>query len=495
MAQPITNSDLNNQNPSQNQNSQTNSQSNVVQPGTPNNQSQPSYNPNKQQGTGYTNISQVVNANQGNKLGQTIGTDVQQSGQNAQNQVNQSQQQFNQQTQANQANTSENAQLAQNVLNNPTQYAQQTGQPGQQAAQFQQLMSGAYQGPTGLSNAQQLQSNAQNVGQMGQALNSTGGRTGLLQQFVGNPQYNQGEQTLDSVLLGQSNAPQLAAAKQQALQLQGQTNNAISGAQATGQQQTQQSQQFGQALQNQFGQSVAGINSGLQQQAASAQQGANKQYQDTLAALKSGNITQQQAQLLGLTNGEQVTGNTLQNIGSFLQENPQQATAQNVANQQQYAQLTALQQLGGNYAPQQAQQTLQQYAGQSGQAGQFAANPAVMGNSAAFNAANQAQINNYNSIVNPAQANLQAAQNNYNNYQGSGNGSIGYIINQGAAKQALATDQAAYNSALANANAGTGGLQTFNISNPTPPATASAMNGQQINPQVAALQQIQQGNS
>lgn len=492
MAQPITNSDLNNNNQSQSQNSQTTSQSNVVQPGTPNNQQAPAYNPNKQQGTGYTNISQIVNANQGNQLGQTIGTDVQKSGQQAQNQVNQAQDQFNQQTSANQANTSQNANLVQNVLNDPTKYSQQTGQPGQQAAQFQQLMSGAYQGPTGLANAQQLQSNAQNVGQMGQALNSAGGRTGLLQQFVGNPQYNQGEQTLDSVLLGKSNAPELAAAKQQALQLQGQTNNAVSGAQATGQQQTNQAQQFGQAVQNQFGQNVAGINSGLQNQAAAAQQGSNKQYQDTLAALKSGNVTQQQAQLLGLTNGEQVTGNTLQNIGSFLQQNPQQATAQNVANSQQYAQLAALQQLGGNYAPQQAQQTLQQYAGQSGQAGQFAANPAVIGNSSAFNTANQAANANYNSIVDPAQANLTAAQNNANNYSGNGNGSIGYIINKGAAQNALTNEQNAYNSALQNANAASGGLQTFNISNP---ASNGANNGEQLNPQIAALQQLQQGSS
>jgi hypothetical protein len=321
---------------------------------------------------------------------------------------------------------------------------------------------------------------------MGQALNSAGGRTGLLQQFVGNPQYNQGEQSLDSVLLGQSKAPQLAAAKQQALQLQGQTNNAIAGAQATGQQQTQQSQQFGQALQNQFGQQVAGINSGLQQQAAAAQQGSNAAYQSDLAALKSGNVTQQQADLLGLTQGQQVTQDTLKNIGSFVQQNPQQATAQNVANAQQYAQLQALQQLGGNYAPQQAQQTLQQYAGQSGQAGQFAANPAVIGNSAGFNSAATGQLNQYNSIVNPAQANLAAAQNNYNNYSGSGNGSIGYLINQGQARDALANEQNAYNSALANANNAYGGVSNINIQ---APQTINNPNQPQLN----ALQQISQG--
>jgi RNase H-fold protein (predicted Holliday junction resolvase) len=503
MAATVQSSDLNN--PSQSQqnlqpNQQPGNQSNSVSPiGSQVNQSQSSaYNPNKQQGTGYTNISQIVAANQGNQLGQTIGSDIQQSGQQAQQQVGQAQQQFNQQTAANQANTAQNAQLVQNVLNNPTQYSGASGTQGQQANQFQQLMSGAYQGPTGLNNASQLQANAANVGQMGQALNTSGGRAGLLQQFVGNPQYNQGEQTLDATLLGQSNAPQLAAARQQALQLQGQTQNAIAGAAATGQQQAQQAQQFGQAVQNQFGQQVAGINSGLQQQAASAQQQANQQYQQTLQAYQSGNITPQQAALLGITQGQQVTGNELQNINSYIQENPQAATAQNVASAQQYNQLAALQQLAGNAAPQQAQNILQQYAGQSGQAGQFAANPAVQGNSTGFQNANTAQLNAYNQQLAPSQAALAGAQNIENLVQqrqqdfASGNLAGANNINSQLTQQGLtinpnlgswaqnnlATAWQQGNAALANANAGVGGVQTFNIS-----------------PQQAALQQIQQGNS
>jgi hypothetical protein len=145
--------------------------------------------------------------------------------------------------------------------------------------------------------------------------------------------------------------------------------------------------------------------------------------------------------------------------------------------------LAALQQLGGNAAPQQAQNILQQYAGQSGQAGQFAANPAVQGNATGFQNANTAQINAYNQALAPTQTALGNAQTASNNINTAINGATGFqkAFLQGVQQQdtqALNNAQNAYNAALASENAGTGGLQTFNIT-----------------PQQAALQQIQQGNS
>jgi hypothetical protein len=209
---------------------------------------------------------------------------------------------------------------------------------------------------------------------------------------------------------------------------------------------------------------------------------------------------------LGLTQGQQVTGNELQNIGSYVTENPQQATAQNVASQQQYNQLAALQQLGGNAAPQQAQNILQQYAGQSGQAGQYNANAAVQGNATGFQNANTAQINAYNQQIDPSQTALNNSNQILNLAQqeqalatnpfSAGSSQLTGLENQvraispeaaggpggttglGWAQGSQATAQQQYNAALAAANAATGGLRTFNIT-----------------PQQAALQQIQQGNS
>jgi len=396
--------------------------------------------PNKQQGSGYTNIQKVVNANQGNQLGSAIGNNLQQTTSSAQQNLQNAQGQFNQQTQANQANTQQNQQLVQNVLNDPTQYANiasatssQNPTNAQQGQQFQNLISGQYQGPTALNNASALQNQAAQAAQEGQALGTSGGRIALLQQAIGNPQYTQGQAGLDELLLGQSNSPALAQAKQQALTLQGQVNTGIAGAAAQGQQQTAQAQQFGTALQNQLGATATGLNNTLQQQATNAQQANNTQYQNALAALQSGNVTQQEANLLGLTQGENVynvlngagtTGNSANNAAQFLQENPNQATAGNIATAQQYAQMQALQQLGGQYAPQNAQTAFQNYQNPS-QAGTYAQQQNLIGNQTAFQNALNSTQSNYNSIAAQPAQNYANAQNINNIMQQVVNHQIG----------------------------------------------------------------------
>lgn len=458
-----------------------------------------SYNPNKQQGSGYTNIQKVLSANQGNKLGQAVGGGI--AGQTAQTQgnLNNAQSQFQQDTAANQANTGQNAQLVQNVLGNTADYAQ-GGANAQQGQQFQQLMSGKYAGPTQLNNQQQIQNQAADVNQLGQATGSQAGQMGLLQRFVGNPQYNQGQQNLDQLLLGQTGQPQLAAARRGALQLQGQVGNALNSAQTVAQQQAGQAQQFGQGVQNQFGQTVSGINTGLQQQAQTLQQGANQKYQKAITDLQSGTVTPDEANLLGLSNGQQVAGNVLQNANQYLTQNANQATAQNVANAKNYAQIDALRQLGSGSAPASAQNILQKYAGQDQNANQFQNQQQITGNQAGFNSTNQGLINNYNNTVNPAQQQYQSAQDilrletirNTNSpfsaagqaaenqlqqqYGGSQGGTSGQQT--GWAFNNIQNTQGAYNAALAAANAATGGLRNITIT-----------------PQQAALQQIAQGSS
>lgn len=374
-------------------------------------------NPNQQKGSGYTNIQKVIGANQGNQLGSAVGNNIQQTATSAQKNLQDAQGQFSDQTNLNQANTEKNQQLAQNVLNDPTQYVG-TGQNAQQGQQFQNLISGQYQGPTALGNASQLQNQASNVAQQGQALGTAGGRIGLLQQLVGNPQYTSGQANLDSLLLGQSNDPSLQAAKRQALTLQGQVGSAVQGAAAQGQQETNQAQQFGTALQGQLNNNITGQNQKLQQTATDAQQTNNKSYTDALAALQSGSITQQEADLLGLTQGENVynvlngagsTGNSANNAAQFLQQNPNQANVGNTATAQQYAQMQALQKLGGQYLNQNAQSAEQNFQNPS-QAGTYAQQQNLIGNKDSFQNALNATQSNYQSILQPAQQAQQQMQ-------------------------------------------------------------------------------------
>jgi hypothetical protein len=320
----------------------------------------------KQGGSGYTNIQRLVSANQQNKLGSTIGGGIQQSGQQVQQGLNQGQQQFKQQTQQEVGRiTPEVQNLTQNVLGGDVAKAATTDQGKQFTNLLQgQYSGGLYRGPQGLQNAQQLQSQAQDVSQQAQAIGSAQGRQGLLQRYVGSPTYGAGQQRLDTLLLGQTGAPQLAQARKGALGLMTQANTQISGAQA----QAQEAQnKFNQALQqgteaarNQLSGMATGLTGQLSQRAQEATEQEQKNYQSLLDAAKTGQLTQQQADLLGVKQGD-ILYNLFKDKPESLIGQGMQATAQNIATPEEYARIQALQQLSGGKATADANTALQNY--------------------------------------------------------------------------------------------------------------------------------------
>ena len=368
-----------------------------------------SFNPNSQRGTGYTNIQRLVQANSGNKLGQAVGGGIQQVGQQTKQQLNQAQQQFQQQAQQNQFNTAQNQQLTQNVLQDPTQYTQfgLNTPESQQASQFQRLISGQYQGPQTLQNADQLQAQTQDATQLGQAIGSQAGRIGLLQRFVGTPQYKQGQQTLDALLLGQTGSPQLAAAKRSALGIQAQTGNALAGAQAIGQQFTNEAQEFGKNLQGQVGQSVTDQDARLQQQATELQAQRDKDLENVRQQFSSGQLSSDMAAQLGINEGQKTYGI---DANAFLNPSAIKASAQNVASEQDYARLNALRKLAGGFAPTSAQEALGKYAGQDTQAGELAKNPVYNLDKEGFQKAYGVREQDYKQQLEPAQQSVAKAK-------------------------------------------------------------------------------------
>jgi len=390
------------QNSNQN-NNQVQSQGYQQQTGQPSQQSTvQSYNPNKNMGSGYTNIQRIVQANQGNNLGKTVGQGIQQAGQQVSGQLGQAQNQFQQQTGQNQVNTDANNQLSQSVLDNPDQYvdasgAQQTAN-GVKGNQFSQLLSGVYKGPQTLGNIQQLQGQAADVTQMNKALGSAGGRMGLLSRFVGNPQYNSGQQTLDSLLLGKSQGQDLSNARLATAGLGQKVSGAEQGAEAQAGLQTGAAQAFGNQLRDQFGNKISGMDTAR-----------DTNYKQLLQDLQSGKLSQSEAANLGLTNGQEITSNMLGNIGNYVNENPLKASAQNIASTQDYARLNALRQLGGQNISKDTQGILGQYADQDKNAGAFNAAGAVNPDLAGFTSANQAQLKNYHNIYDPAKQGTDTA--------------------------------------------------------------------------------------
>ena len=165
------------------------------QPNQPKTQARP-------QGTGFTNIQRVMQANTGNKVGQAVQSGVTQQAQQAKQGLTAAQQAFGQQIDAQRQQQTQNKQLVEQTLQDPTQALGDSEQAKNLQSQFANIRAGQYTGPTQLQDANRVQAQAQQAEQLGRQAGTEGGRIGLLQQFVGGPQYTQGQQRLDSLLFG-----------------------------------------------------------------------------------------------------------------------------------------------------------------------------------------------------------------------------------------------------------------------------------------------------
>lgn len=226
----------------------------------------------QQVGTGFSNLSNILNANKQNQLGGAIQNGIQGAATQTTNDLNNSQSQFNTDVNNANLNTDANKQQITSTINNITGPSNQTAstmggansgletpsstpldQNGYTAGTnttstpaasnnggyspsagdvnaFAKFRSGTYNGPSQLNNYSTIQGEAANAQQLGQDTRNIGGQQALLQQFVGHPGYTQGEQGLDTMLLGQTGAPQLQAAQRLTQGLSNQVGQAGSNA-------------------------------------------------------------------------------------------------------------------------------------------------------------------------------------------------------------------------------------------------------------------------
>lgn len=162
-------------------------------------------------GTGFTNIQRIVQANRPERLGQAVSSGVTKTVESANTELDKQKSNFAEHSQKNMIGTDQDKQFADQAINDPTMAGA--------AQRFEEYRRG-YQGPQGLQDTATLQSKGQQLGGISKAIGQTGGQQALLQRFVGNPQYNQGQQRLDTMLLGQSGGGALKAARRDALNAQ-----------------------------------------------------------------------------------------------------------------------------------------------------------------------------------------------------------------------------------------------------------------------------------
>lgn len=309
---------------------------------------QPQNKPAQQAGTGYTNLSQYLGANRNNQLGQTVAGGVQQAGQAATGAVNQAGQNFQQGAQAEQGRLNQLGQSAQNSLGNLGNIQQSD------VDSYQSALSGEGKGPTGLDNARDLQLKSQNAQLMGQAAGSEQGRFGLLQRFVGKgQQYGLGQQTLDSALLGQQGQGQLRQARAATAGLGAQTNQAISAANAQGQQLQNQARQVADSAKTNLSGAVTGYDTNMANKLT-----ADKAAQQSLMQQLSGQGTNQAItldpallqRLSDASGGVLSAGKNLYNtdLSPYISANSMYDNNQSVQSADDFNKIQALGKLAGN---------------------------------------------------------------------------------------------------------------------------------------------------
>lgn len=309
-----------------------------------NKQVQPAANQPRQVGTGFTSVQRVAQANQGNRLNQTVGTGVQQAGQQTKQAVTGAQQQFQQQAKQTGLTSDQDVnatqQGIQQVLADPTKADDNTVQ------KFAQYRSGQYGGPTNLANAEQLQQQATQAQQLGQNLASSGGRTALLQRFAAKPAqtYTSGQSRLDLALMGQGPQQQLAQAQRATAGLGSQLDTAQQAAQAQAQEYQARAEGLKKFTEGKIGEQINPLTGELESKASTE----NTRLSDVIRRIKSGTATAEDFQAAGLGDlaGQETYGTDIRDYVGLA--NPQGAASRaNIASDQQRARLAALGKLGG----------------------------------------------------------------------------------------------------------------------------------------------------
>ena len=297
----------------------------------------------QKQGSGFVGLDQYMNANKGNKFGNQFTGKVQGSVDAAKQTLNQNADAFS--NASNQGATKWN-----DVKDQVKGIVDSAGDSTTKddASKVQGFANAKYQGPEnflGTAYGTQAQGGVQKAAQQAKALQSEGGRFALLDQYFGRPQYNQGQKSLDNLLV--QSAPGVAARAQnigtQAKQISAQAaqkNQELDNLAAANKQATADAAQ---QTVNYLNQAKTDFDTGL-----------NSRYNDYKTSTQAYNDARRNdlsddaldadtMSLLGLKEGDSLY-NT--NLSSYLKDSPMASLGQ-FASDQDYAKYMALSQLAG----------------------------------------------------------------------------------------------------------------------------------------------------
>lgn len=181
----------------------------------------------------FQNVQSFIKANQPQQFAQQVSGKVGEVKQGAEQALGKAQGQVQSQAQQIGQQIAQNKQAQQGFAQSFRQGLQQDQaaadfDPGYEA--LKQGLGMQYGGVDELQNQAMLRAKAQDLSAVGQAAQTQGGRSALLQRFYGNPQYSAGQRSLDTALLG-SQTKDLRRLVGQGEQFKGRLGTAVQEAQ------------------------------------------------------------------------------------------------------------------------------------------------------------------------------------------------------------------------------------------------------------------------
>lgn len=294
----------------------------------------------KPKGTGFVNLQQYLNANKDNKLAGTIGQGIQSTVDTAKQGLNEADQNFQQDANSKLLSTDENTAARSGILNRATSGNVLTDE---EKNKFTSLREGSYGGPEGLTDIGKLQNQAEDAEGLGKAMNTQGGRFGLLQRYLGKPQYSSGEQRFDELLLGQGDKTALNSARRSTYGLKDAVSNRGNAATEVAKTIANKNKSFGAETQGQ----LEGANQSIYNPLNARVDAEKSRIQGDINTVKGNeNISPELAEKLGLPLGTKIYNLDLGNYFS----NVQDPNAAGMASAQERAAASALATLGGQGA-------------------------------------------------------------------------------------------------------------------------------------------------
>ena len=196
------------------------------------------------QGTGFVNYNDILNANQqsGARMGQAVAGGLESQGQAVNQSLQNQQNEFQQGLGQSQTDWSNQSALAKQLAGygnqqDWTNIANTQSTTPDVAGAGTNFRNYNYAGPTGLTNASGLQTQAQSASNAGRLAGTTQGQQQLLGQYVGGQGYTGGQSQFDQALLNKYGRGQITQASKGLVGLGQQADNAISGSQTAAQNQ------------------------------------------------------------------------------------------------------------------------------------------------------------------------------------------------------------------------------------------------------------------